>query len=252
LHYSLALSSLCCDFFEITPGKGEKTGESLSRYKAVPGEHLIGDRGYSTAQGIFVIADQGADVTVRLNPQNLRVLDRGGHKLDMMSQLESIAHPNHYLDIPVQIADKNNQHVVKGRVCALRKSKAAINIAHKKLQQRATRKQEVLKEDTLFYAEYVMVFTTVPEERLDAKQILELYRLRWQIELVFKRFKQQAALGHLPKSDPISSRAWLYGKLFLVLLTEKLLYNAESFSPWGYLQQKTPDLQPLEGVRIHD
>ena len=28
------------------------------------------------------------------------------------------------------------------------------------------------------------------------------YRLRWQAELVFKRFKSLAGLGHLPKRDP--------------------------------------------------
>ena len=73
-----------------------------------------------------------------------------------------------------------------------------------------------------------------PESEFSAKEILEWYRLRWQIELVFKRFKQIAALGHLPKYDDQSSRAWLYGKLLVALLTEKLVQHANSFSPWGY------------------
>jgi hypothetical protein len=63
----------------------------------------------------------------------------------------------------------------------------------------------------------------------------------WQIELVFKRFKQIAQLGHLPKNGHQSARAWLYGKLFVALLVEKLLAHANSVSPWGYplqIQQK--------------
>jgi hypothetical protein len=51
---------------------------------------------------------------------------------------------------------------------------------------------------------------------------------------LLKRFKQIAALGHLPKYDDQSSRAWLYGKLLVALLTEKLVQQANSFSPWGY------------------
>ena len=79
-----------------------------------------------------------------------------------------------------------------------------------------------------------MVFTTLLEAEFSAPSILEWYRLRWQIELVFKRFKQIARLGHLPKNDPASARAWLYGKLLVALLTEKLIAHAKTISPWGY------------------
>lgn len=47
--------------------------------------------------------------------------------------------------------------------------------------------------------------------------------MRWQIELVFKRLKSIAQLGHLPKHDDRSSRAWLYGKLLVTLLAQKLI-----------------------------
>ena len=64
--------------------------------------------------------------------------------------------------------------------------------------------------------------------------MLEWYRLRWQVELVFKRFKSLAQLGHLPKYDDDSAKAWLYGKLFVALLVEKLLHHARAISSWGY------------------
>ena len=54
------------------------------------------------------------------------------------------------------------------------------------------------------------------------------------MELIFKRFKSVAQLGHLPKISDESSEAWLYGKLFVALLTEKLVRHAGSISPWGY------------------
>ena len=91
-----------------------------------------------------------------------------------------------------------------------------------------------LEPDTVLFAGYVLVFTTLSEVEFEPQTILDWYRLRWQIELVFKRFKQIAQLGHLPKNDPQSARAWLYGKLFVALLVEKLLAHANSVSPWGY------------------
>ena len=40
---------------------------------------------------------------------------------------------------------------------------------------------------------------------------------------MFKRFKSLARLGHLPKYDDDSAKAWLYGPLFVALLVEKLM-----------------------------
>ena len=56
----------------------------------------------------------------------------------------------------------------------------------------------------------------------------------WYMELVFKRFKSLAQMGHVPKYDDDSSKAWLYGKLLVALLIEKMVAHAVSVSPWGY------------------
>ena len=89
------------------------------------------------------------------------------------------------------------------------------------------------------------MFTTFPVGRFDPEAVLEWYRLRWQVELVFKRFKSLASLGHLPKHDPDSSQAWLYGKLFTALLVEKLIYHARAVSPWGYVLRAPQQAKPM-------
>jgi IS4 transposase len=123
---------------------------------------------------------------------------------------------------------------------SIRKSEQATQLALQKLQKKVTKNGLALEPDTLLFAGYVLVFTTLPEVEFDPQTILEWYRLRWQIELVFKRFKQIAQLGHLPKNDAQSARAWLYGKMFVALLVEKLLTHAHSVSPWGYPLQIQP------------
>jgi transposase len=52
-----------------------------------------------------------------------------------------------------------------------------------------------LQPQTLEIADYVLVFTTLGQAFTVAK-ILELYRVRWQIERVLKRLKSLARLGH--------------------------------------------------------
>ena len=134
---------------------------------------------------------------------------------------------------------------VPGRVCAIRKTQEAIRIAHRKLRKEATRRGKQPKPRTLEFARYVIVFTTFPEAGFTAAEVLEWYRTRWQVELVFKRFKSLAQLGHLPKYDDESAKAWLYGKLLVALLVEKLIHHATAVSPWGYRVEAIPAAQPL-------
>jgi IS4 transposase len=91
-----------------------------------------------------------------------------------------------------------------------------------------------VQADTLELSEYVLVLTNLEAEAWSAANILELYRCGWQIELAFKRLKSLLKLGHLPKKDPDSARAWMQLKLLLALITEKLCEAARFFSPWGY------------------
>jgi hypothetical protein len=62
---------------------------------------------------------------------------------------------------------------------------------------------------------------------------------------VFKRLKSLLAMGHLPKHAEQSARAWLYGKLLVALLTQKLVRFGSSISPWGYELGATPSGQPV-------
>ena len=130
------------------------------------------------------------------------------------------------------------ENPIPARICTIKKSQQAIAEAHRKLKRKASKNGIKLQPRTLRYAEYVMVITTFDKTTYPPKVALEWYRLRWQIELVFKRFKQIAKLGHLPKKDDESSVAWLYGKLFVALLTEKSIAHARDFSPWGFDLEK--------------
>lgn len=95
----------------------------------------------------------------------------------------------------------------------IRKSQQAIKMAQENIRKEASRQGGDIKPETFEYAKFVILFTTFPKAIFPADQVLQWYRTRWQVELVFKRFKSLAQLGHLPKYDEDSSKAWLYGKL---------------------------------------
>jgi Transposase DDE domain len=103
------------------------------------------------------------------------------------------------------------------------------NRPHRRLHRRASKKQMSTRPGTFEFAKYVLLFTT--RFSGSTTEVLDLYRTRWQIELLFKRLKSLALIGHLPKHDARSSRAWLYGKLLVALLTEKLIRVGRDISP---------------------
>lgn len=123
--------------------------------------------------------------------------------------------------------------MITGRLCIIRKSEAAAAKARERVRRESQRGGSTLQPQTLEAAQYVFVFTTLPEQ-ISAAQVLEMYRLRWQIELEFKRLKSLIALGHLKKRDPQAARSWLQGKLLVALLVTRLIAHAERVSPWGY------------------
>jgi hypothetical protein len=244
IHYSLQWPTLVCDYFKITAAEGKGSGESLRQFPLKPQDYVVVDRGYCHASGIHYAADKEAHLAVRLNPNGILLQAIDGSKFKLLEQLQTLKAAGQMGEWGVRVPYEERA-AVTARLCVVRKSQTAIALAHKKLRRYASKHGTRLQPETLVYAQYVMVLTTFPASAFSLEQVLDHYRFRWQIELVFKRFKQIAQLGHLPKHDEESAKAWLYGKLFVTLLTDKMIQQARAISPWGYtLSQQTPS-QPV-------
>jgi len=246
IHYSVRIPSLVCDHLELTSVKGAGTGESLGRFPASPGDLVLADRGFCKPGGVEALHRQGAAVMVRLNSSSLPLWDRQGSRFGLSEQIRQIQETGTEREWPVWV--QGDQERIPGRLCALRKSQEAAARARRRIARKAQQGGPKPKPETLQYAGYVMVFTTVPASHFSTTEVLEWYRVRWQIELVFKRLKTLAELGSLPKHDDQSARAWLYGKLLIALLGQKLERLGRDISPWGYRQPEAWKWQRVAGL----
>jgi transposase len=120
------------------------------------------------------------------------------------------------------------------RLCAIRKSRLATEAARKKAREKAKKKGNEIQPETLEYAEYVMVLCSADWRFVSMESALDLYRGRWQVELVFKRLKSLLQAGHVPKESDASARAWMQAKILSALLIERTLWEGEFLSPWGH------------------
>src|ERR1019366_2178105 len=133
--------------------------------------------------------------------------------------------------------------------CVVRKSQTAIALAQKKLRRYASKHGTQLQAETLVYAQYVMVLTTFPAPEFSLQQVLDHYRFRWQIELVFKRFKQIAQLGHLPKYDQDSAKSLALWKAVRHLTYRETHPARSRHFPLGLLIG-APSAFPADGVSL--
>lgn len=236
IHYSFRLRTLRCDTFRIT---NPKAGEDFQRFDVSPGDLLIGDRRYCKRRGITHVLKGGGQAIVRLPSSNLPLFSRSGKPflpLDGLRELKA----GDCADWDAYLRSPGGKELQKGRLCAIKKTEEAAELTRKKLRARASKQQRPLLPETLEHARYVSVYTTANRHSLKTRDVLGLYREGWQTELTLQRLKSIIGVGHLPKQNEDICIAWLYGKMLVAMLIEKLHREAHSFSPWGYPIEKPP------------
>jgi len=229
LHYAIDLSDLRCTEAHVTD---RRTAESLDRFDIKKGDIYMADRGYGRASDICYAVDRGADVVVRIYHRNIRLAGAGGKRFSLLRRLRTVRGTQVREWDAWVVGEEGWSHPV--RVCAVRLSSKAAEKARKKVRRTAQKSGYKASANALEAAGYVTVLTTMPRSDISAERVMEMYRGRWQIELVFKRMKSIMELGHLHKATDASIKAWIHGKLLVAFLIEAMITAGESFFPWGY------------------
>ena len=228
IHYSLRMPQMVCDHYEITDAKG---GGKFGRFRFRPNELVIADRGYGHRPGAAHVLAGGAHVLVRWNPGSFPLENARGHNTTWLEWLRKL---------PVkasaerQVWFRHGERRYEMRLCAMRKSRLAMEKAKQKARAAAQDRGTEIQEETLEYAGFVMILCSAAPERLNRNAVLGFYRGRWQVELAFKRLKSLLDAGHVPKESDPSARAWMQAKILSALLIERTLREGEFLSPWGH------------------
>jgi Transposase DDE domain len=202
---------------------GIDVGETFKRFSWEVGQLAVADRGYCNAPGIGYVVERGADVLVRVNRGSLPIFFED-EPFELMPWLRLL--PGHHAhEIPVVVHDKERDRKIAGRLVVMRLPEAQAEKARARLvRERGSSVSDLDREA----ASYVVLFTTVPKSRLDAERCLALYRLRWQVELLFKRWKSLCGLDRLPNYLDETIHSWLYAKVLLALLMQRMAASALS------------------------
>lgn len=213
------------DHLDLTDAHG---AESLRRHPVLPGDVLVADRGHARRADLGVLlatptaaaaaADPPVRVLVRIGWQNLPLQHPppAPTPVDLVGWLPTLAGPTER----AVVAATPRGHVPL-RLVALPLPGDAAAAARRRLRRQARKKGRTPDARSLLAAGYVLLVTNLPADRWDTAAVLALYRVRWQVELVFKRLKGLWHLDRLRAHDPALAQVYLLGTLLGALLADR-------------------------------
>jgi hypothetical protein len=208
--------------------------EALERGAPTVGEIRIGDRNYARVPVLkrFLVEACGkADFIVRVGWNALQLSTLRGKSFDLIGYLQHLPAGLKPHEVTLRAAAGRGEAALPLRLIAQRKTPEATEATRLALRRAAIKKGKKLDPRSLVAAEFMILGTSLPKRGYTAKDILAVYRLRWQIELAFKRLKSLLHIDKLPTWNEQTSRSWLYAHLILALLCDDLSQDFLESSP---------------------
>ena len=208
----------------------EHVGEGFARFPVEPGDVLMGDCIYSAARSVYSVHDRGGYAIARFSPASLRLCNPQRERVPV-SQWESgipqAGVVSWDLRLPIPPQDENGKAKAGWKL-----ANAAGWIPVRVLAARTPK------------GTIIWIISTLPVDLATPEQLLELYRIRWQIELVFKRLKSLMDLDELrSRHQGPTAKSWILGKLLAAALAQRMLTPDEDSSP-GDIPSKWDEHQP--------
>ena len=231
LHVGYDLATGQVDQLELTDVHG---AEHLGRLTYAPGDVVLGDRYYARPRDLRPVIEAGADFIVRTGWNSLRLLQPNGEPFDLFAALAAQTEREGEVQVRVHEGATGTEPSppLILRLAIRRKDPEQAEAEQKRLRKDAKKRGKKPDPRSLEAAKYILLLTSLPADTFPTADVLALYRLRWQIELAFKRMKSLAGLAGLPAKKPQLAQAWIYARLIVALLAEQIAGQAPDSPPW--------------------
>lgn len=201
----------------------QHVGEGFAHVLLHAGDILVGDGAYSRAKQLLAAAAAQAFCLVRYSAAHL----------PLYAPCAPAWTPEYRLNVPAWLRTlppglyERRAMVVEQAGClpvrliALVLPPDQAEALRRQKQRQARDKGRTLSAEALFLAGFLLLVSTLPQAQWSAAQLVDLYRARWQIEVLFKRIKGVLSLHCLPAQTPLSAQAMICALLVAWLLIEE-------------------------------
>lgn len=193
LKIQLVFDFLCGNLKQVLLQAGRLPDQAYRDYLELvrSGSLTLVDLGYFCLDAFRAIADAQAYFLSRyLYPTAL--LTPAGERIQLVTWLR--AETRARIDLPVLLGCRK-RHRIACRLIAVQAAPAVVEERRRKAIQKARLSGKVPTQEYLDLLAWSLFLTNVPQERLSLEQVLLFYRVRWQIELIFKLWKSYCGLN---------------------------------------------------------
>lgn len=197
----------------VEPGRTPDQNCLLPGLYATPHSLSLFDLGYVKFEQLQELAKQEAYFITRLATRI--VVYRSTEEQQPLDLVDYLRQQAEHGEVGVYLG-LNKQ--VRVRLIFQKLPRQVIEERRRKVKRTAQRKQHGLTAKHLALQSWNLFITNVPPEWLDSQQVLQLYRVRWQVELLFKLWKSQAKLGQVGRYRKARIVCQLYARLIALVL----------------------------------
>lgn len=161
-------------------------GEHLNHFVLAAGDIIVADSGYGYRRSLAQLQQARADGVLRFHPATCPLEDDDGQAWDAVAWLRKPG---------PTVRSWRGWCWVNGKRLAVRVVATPLppeqaQRARQRKQARARKRKRTPAASTSVLAGWLLLLTTLDEAEWSAEAVAQLYRARWQVELVFKRLKQ--------------------------------------------------------------
>jgi len=133
--------------------------------------------------------------------------------------------------LPQQVGERLEMGAVLGkerlpvRVCIERVPREVGDQRRKDIQENAQDHGRVPSEEVLYLADWTIIISNLPRRLVTFEQVLILLRLRWQIERLFRLWKEHGHIDESRSTNPWRMLTEIYSKLAAMVIQQWLLHE---------------------------
>jgi len=206
---------------QITVEAGRRADQAYRKYQEIlqAGSIVIFDLGYFSLVSLKTIADLRAYFISRYH-FTTSVLFPNGEKIHLLTLLQKRG--QEILDMEV-IVGASARKQTACRLIAVPIPANVIEERRRKAKRREKSRGKPYTKDYLALLGWNIYLTNVPQTMLSASQVILFYRIRWQIELVFKFWKSYCGLGNIIGSRQERVLTEFYAKLLIAVMVNFII-----------------------------